>query len=798
MEPRVWVAFLVLLTLTLVSRGIPQAQTCYEYDRESIELGELECHETVVSLDVDGVLGCVACEDSTLSFIDVADPTNPVFRGELRLDAEINEISIHCPFVYAACMDSGLYVVSLSDPEVPCVVQRYLVGRSVRELAAGDSILVAGDLDGKVTIFETLDDMGLEPVAEVALGEAGDARLMSVFGDLVAVVSNVVYYEGSSHYLSVLDLSSGPPFQLSSRLWISGGVTGLACSADTLTAGLTTAYQCDDGFGGYYYRYSIGASLYDVSDPMNPVLLDSNTDMTTICSSYYRIVPLEGCVWCIGGEETLQVVDLSAVEYLRYLNAYDCDVQPEDGSYAFQDDILFCMKPARSGNFVSLDLSDAQSSAVVGYVDGLVSEDCFIAHPFGGTMRGIAGLVGLPGGNVLYQETADDTYGGGKSASHAVGSTGTPVWSGICMNVVDVTSADERRIIGSRSGISQDAIYDWHTGEPIYTADGKGWIPSGELVDGILIHFSLSQGATAYDFREPTEEQEIVWSIGEDILPWPPDSQFVYKDYLYIVNDSEAPEVQFVIFKLNGDIAPTLVNEISFEHIDMWDDWGIYDGFVTSCTDRYGAEYVNKIIDMSDPELPVYLGQTDSVYYGPDTVVAGGTAYRLVYSYPSSQSIRSYDISDILHPEYSGCLVHPRGITGFAVANGFLVVTDDANTGMTTYRPDCGGFVALEDDTPPAAPTDINLLLHPPTPNPFNPLTNIRFVIPEPGPVELGVYDLRGRHVRTLINTSMSVGPHETIWDGRDADGAAMPSGVYFARLEFGGRVMSRKLGLVR
>ena len=73
-------------------------------------------------------------------------------------------------------------------------------------------------------------------------------------------------------------------------------------------------------------------------------------------------------------------------------------------------------------------------------------------------------------------------------------------------------------------------------------------------------------------------------------------------------------------------------------------------------------------------------------------------------------------------------------------------------------------------------------------PNPFNPTTTLRFNLAHGGTVGLEILDTRGRHVRRLLGgEALSEGSHELLWDGRDDHGAALPSGVYYARLRVEG-----------
>jgi M6 family metalloprotease-like protein len=83
-------------------------------------------------------------------------------------------------------------------------------------------------------------------------------------------------------------------------------------------------------------------------------------------------------------------------------------------------------------------------------------------------------------------------------------------------------------------------------------------------------------------------------------------------------------------------------------------------------------------------------------------------------------------------------------------------------------------------------------------PNPFNPATRIRYTTRGADQVSLGIYDVLGRHVTTLLTGAVSPGTHEIDWDGRDATGRPVASGIYFARWEDGRKSAIRKMVLVR
>ncbi len=83
-------------------------------------------------------------------------------------------------------------------------------------------------------------------------------------------------------------------------------------------------------------------------------------------------------------------------------------------------------------------------------------------------------------------------------------------------------------------------------------------------------------------------------------------------------------------------------------------------------------------------------------------------------------------------------------------------------------------------------------------PNPFNPSTAFSFDLAEPAEVSLKIYDLAGRCIRNLMHQQMPAGSYEEPWQGRTDAGQAAPSGVYFARLQVGPKVMMRKIALLK
>jgi len=83
-------------------------------------------------------------------------------------------------------------------------------------------------------------------------------------------------------------------------------------------------------------------------------------------------------------------------------------------------------------------------------------------------------------------------------------------------------------------------------------------------------------------------------------------------------------------------------------------------------------------------------------------------------------------------------------------------------------------------------------------PNPFNPSTTIAFEMASEGQVVIDVYNIKGQRVKTLVNGVLGAGSHSVVWDGNDASGRAVSSGVYFYRMTSGGYVKTQKMLLIK
>ena len=95
------------------------------------------------------------------------------------------------------------------------------------------------------------------------------------------------------------------------------------------------------------------------------------------------------------------------------------------------------------------------------------------------------------------------------------------------------------------------------------------------------------------------------------------------------------------------------------------------------------------------------------------------------------------------------------------------------------------GIVAgIQTDKEVALPTEF--VVYPNYPNPFNPSTQIRYVLPITGQVKADIYTVFGEKVKTLFTGVQQGGAHSLTWDGTNQSGQKMSSGMYYLRIEAG------------
>jgi len=83
-------------------------------------------------------------------------------------------------------------------------------------------------------------------------------------------------------------------------------------------------------------------------------------------------------------------------------------------------------------------------------------------------------------------------------------------------------------------------------------------------------------------------------------------------------------------------------------------------------------------------------------------------------------------------------------------------------------------------------------------PNPFNPVTTIKFALPSKGHTKVTIYNIKGQQVKKLCDGNLEKGSNSIVWDGRDNKGSSVASGLYLYRIEFAGKVYAKKMMMLK
>ncbi|MBT6470433.1 MAG: T9SS type A sorting domain-containing protein, partial [Candidatus Marinimicrobia bacterium] len=143
-------------------------------------------------------------------------------------------------------------------------------------------------------------------------------------------------------------------------------------------------------------------------------------------------------------------------------------------------------------------------------------------------------------------------------------------------------------------------------------------------------------------------------------------------------------------------------------------------------------------------------------------------------------------------------LVETVEVLGQTVINGQWTVfsTDNIDTTMSSdvwdIMIDISNTLAINENMIPDT-----YVLHQNYPNPFNPITMLRYDLPKDALVNITIYDMLGREVRTLVNTTQDAGFKSVIWNATNNQGMSVSSGVYIYSIEAGEFTQTKKMVLL-
>tara|TARA_B100001094_G_scaffold160091_1_gene154842 strand:+ start:4633 stop:5793 length:1161 start_codon:yes stop_codon:yes gene_type:complete len=151
------------------------------------------------------------------------------------------------------------------------------------------------------------------------------------------------------------------------------------------------------------------------------------------------------------------------------------------------------------------------------------------------------------------------------------------------------------------------------------------------------------------------------------------------------------------------------------------------------------------------------------------------------------------DINDVILNLSTAYLLHHSGMQDDAIS--MWMPGNDYYEGLISVGA-IEQLTELEISSGISLPNKITL--YPNYPNPFNPLTNITYDIQSNAHVKVNIANVKGDHIRHLINEYQFSGNHSALWNGKDDNGHSVPSGIYFYTMTANKYSKSNKMTIVK
>jgi hypothetical protein len=207
------------------------------------------------------------------------------------------------------------------------------------------------------------------------------------------------------------------------------------------------------------------------------------------------------------------------------------------------------------------------------------------------------------------------------------------------------------------------------------------------------------------------------------------------------------------------------------------------------------------LVTLTDTALTIEVDPIGSSYFvGPD----GGSEVWVATDSISDLDVELYDAAGttFLAGAVSGGIGETEVLTYMVPSPGdyqiFVYRKEGTGSGVQRYTMTvyCDPLASVEIAGGDLVP--LSGLASSVYPNPFDLRTTVKFVAPAAGAYYVEVFDVTGRLSRVIEGHASGPGWVEAVWDGRDAAGRAVASGIYFLRVRSGGRMETRRALLVR
>lgn len=682
---------------------------------------------------------------ATLAIADVTTPSAPVELGMLTMGGEVASIAVSGDYAYVANRQNGLRVIDISAPGSPTEVGYYVTPGSAHRVTVEGAYAYVLTSEATLRVIDITTPPSPVEVGTLGIDEADD----------VVTSGDYAYVAAMSQGLRVVDVSTpSSPTEVGSY---STPSDAKRVDFDPLNTRVLVA----DAWAGL--------RVISVDIPSNPVEVGScfTTDNDVrdvlvagnLCFALSTVYNLD-FMYFSGGY--LRITDVSApapahvgTEWFEHDDFYDMDYGPD------------CLYVANgSSGLRVIDVTTPSSpDAIADIRTGDFVEKVQIVGDYAYVANREAGLTILdvsdPGApvEVGFYDHGDDQH----RVYHSYNRT------------LDVAVSGDYAFLAENQGLLILDVSDPFT--PVVVSSYAPYCCTGPWP----VHDVTLSGDYAYLGVYSS------LSIIDVTMGWPQEVGSYYHGYYY-ARASVSGDHAYIAARSGG----LRVVDVSTPSTPV--EVGSYTPSGTNVRDlalsgdyAYLADYTAglRIVDVSTPSSPVEVSRYDT----PGTALAVDYSGGYAFVADGTGGLRVINVAnpvDLEEVAYGGTSFPATSVA--VDGNDVYVGSDD---GMYIMRLD----PALVGVT---TTSSFKSALHQNHPNPFNPSTTIRYELADAGRVNLTIYSVEGKHVRTLVDEVESAGSHDVVWDGRNDAGVRVGSGVYFCTMRAGSCVQTRRLVLLK
>jgi hypothetical protein len=672
---------------------------------------------------------------------------------------------------YAYCADmNGLIIYDVSDPANPIrVSQTFAPGENMKIAVSGDYVCLA-DFGEGLRIIDASDMV--HPAVVSLYPVAHGISDVFVAGNYAFISSNNLY---DSTLFRIIDISTPAnpvlvgrgliPYDIGTSIHVAGNYVYLGTLGGTLHLydisdisnpalvssiiveppdAHTNGLQTISLTGNYAYIIATqGFYVVDIADPINPAIIVQNRH------DAYRDMDINGNrAFAVGGD-CIAVFDIS--DPINPVMTSRLNIRTPHLIGISASGPIACL--AASEYFQTYDVSNPDTTILIGSV--------------GDTYLGYDDIA--VSGNYIYTPHNDPYVGSFRVID--ISDRSHPVFIDSCENLYGsrnvFVSGGYAYTTRSDSGMGIINIADPHNPFLAGSYMQQSSSSSDVYVQGNYAYLSTALDLEILNVSDPPHPVLVgqFWRLG---------SVTVHGSYAYL---NESSSGTLWVINIADPANPVAVGSLPI----------IFSG-APFVLENYAYLRQNQgisIVDISNPAAPVFVSSCSTRVYSSEISVSGSYLYAAITDIAEGEGgVDVIDISDPANPVLVSRYVLPGHSRHICVDDNYCYLAGEYSliilTTLSTGTED-GGIKPQAFSLPQNYP------------NPFNARTTIRYTLSQAGKVRLEIFNIIGERVAVIIDEIEQAGPHNIIWDA-----AGVPSGVYFAKLDTGGKSHSIKMVVLK